>query len=217
VPNNDIHKFSLRAMPSEKKLFIVDGDKHSIVPYDFSFVFENTTHFMCFKCDTVFVLAPNNRVRKSYIKLYANDVLMVMEEGHYDYIKVRPCEVRNAWFKAYSDWLAEKEILKVANKKAKYIEPDKPMRPHDHISKRGVPYWWAPEWVRDLNGTMTRVKPIKDKKGGVDLHMLSKAGKLSYIQGSIQQEFKQWHEDRAIDYLLLGVDPDELIETTHDK
>jgi hypothetical protein len=100
--------------------------------------------------------------------------------------------------------------------KAKYIPPDNPLRPADYVSKRGVSYFWAPEWVRDLNGTICRIKPIK-VKGDVELHMLSKTGKLSYIQGSIQREFKQWHEDRSIDYMLLGVDVDELIETSHDK
>lgn len=102
-------------------------------------------------------------------------------------------------------------------KKSKYVEPERPMRPPDHISKRGVPYWFAPEWVRDLNSSVMRIKPIKEKNGEVNLYMLSKISKLSYIQGSIQAEFKDWHESRSIDYLLLGVDPDELIETTHDK
>jgi hypothetical protein len=101
--------------------------------------------------------------------------------------------------------------------KPKYVAPDMPMRPPDHVSKRGVPYFWAPEWVRSLNGTVTRIKPIKEKNGEVNLYMLSKANKLSYIQGSIQQEFKQWHQDRSIDYMLLGVNEDELIETSHDK
>jgi hypothetical protein len=101
--------------------------------------------------------------------------------------------------------------------KPKYIAPDKPMRPPDHISKRGVPYWWASEWVRCLGTTVTRIKPIKEKSGEVNLYMLSKVGRLSYIQGSIQAEFKQWHQDRSIDYMLLGVDEDELIETSHDK
>ena len=104
----------------------------------------------------------------------------------------------------------------MAARKPKYTAPDKPLRPSDYTSKRGIEYWWAPEWVRDLNGTIGRIKPIKIK-GDVELHMLSKADKLSYIQGSIQREFKKWHEDRQIDYMLLGVDPDELIETTHDK
>jgi hypothetical protein len=87
-------------------------------------------------------------------------------------------------------------------------------RPCDYISKRGVQYWWAPEWIRNLNGSPAKIRPIKDKKSGdVDLHMESKDGKkLSYIQGSIQREFKKWHEDRKIDYLLLGEDEDQLLE-----
>ena len=92
---------------------------------------------------------------------------------------------------------------------------EKPLREPDHISKRGVHYWWSPEWTRGTSGSndsFGRIKAIKNKKGDVDLHMLSKEGKLSFIQGSIQDEFKRWHLDRQIDYILLGVDPDEIIE-----
>lgn len=85
-------------------------------------------------------------------------------------------------------------------------------RPADHTSKRGVDYWWAPEWVRNLNGKAGKIRPIKNKKtGDVDLMMESKDGNLTYIQGSIQQEFKRWHEDRSIDYILLGEDADDLL------
>ncbi len=91
-------------------------------------------------------------------------------------------------------------------------------RPHDHVSKRGVKYWWAPEWVRDLNGKPSKIRPIKDKKTGeVDLHMESKDGKTSYIQGSIQREFKKWHTDRSIDYLLLGEDADDLLNVDRNE
>jgi hypothetical protein len=93
---------------------------------------------------------------------------------------------------------------------------DKPYRAPDYISKRGVPYYFAPEWVRDLNGSIGRIKPIKEN-GTVNLYMLSKNGKYTYIQGSIQREFREWHEDRQIDYMLLGGDPDELLVTDHDK
>lgn len=55
-----------------------------------------------------------------------------------------------------------------------------------------------------------RIHAIK-KNDDVDLYMKSKDGNLSYIQGSIQQEFKLWHNDRSIDYLLLGMDPDDII------
>lgn len=87
-------------------------------------------------------------------------------------------------------------------------------RPHDYTSKRGVKYWWAPEWIRDLNGSPAKICPIKDKKSGdVDLYMESKDGKrFTYIEGSIQREFKKWHEDRSIDYILLGEDMDELLK-----
>ena len=81
----------------------------------------------------------------------------------------------------------------------------KPDRDPDMLSKRGVPYWFGPDWVRDLNGTIGRIMPVGEDDD-VELHMLSKDGNLTYIQGSIQQEFKKWHEDNAIDLILLGVD-----------
>lgn len=55
-----------------------------------------------------------------------------------------------------------------------------------------------------------KIHAVKEKKT-VNLYMKSKEGKLSYIQGSIQEEFKRWHEDRQIDYILLGMDPDEIL------
>jgi hypothetical protein len=42
--------------------------------------------------------------------------------------------------------------------------------------------------------------------------MTSKMGKLTYIQGSIQKEFKDWHDDRQIDYILLGETPEAASE-----
>ena len=65
----------------------------------------------------------------------------------------------------------------------------KPLRPCDYVSKRGVEYWWASEWVRNLNGTVCRIKPIKNGDD-VDLHMISKDGESSFIRGSIQKAFK---------------------------
>ena len=56
-------------------------------------------------------------------------------------------------------------------------------------------------------------KPVVDKNGDVDLYMVSKAGKLSYIQGSIQREFIQWHDDNQIDWILLGMQPEEIMTT----
>lgn len=90
-------------------------------------------------------------------------------------------------------------------------------RPHDHISKRGVRYWFAPEWVRDLNGSASKIRAIKNKQGDVDLQMESRTGNLTYIQGSIQQEFKDWHADRQIDYILLGEDPEALLKPERDE
>lgn len=111
----------------------------------------------------------------------------------------------------------------------------RPTRDPDHYSKRGVPYWWSPEWIRGTSADLItndvqwadsvlnqqgqfvvpcagygRIHAVK-KNGDVELYMKSKDGNLSYIQGSIQKEFKRWHEDRSIDYLLLGMDPDEII------
>ena len=86
-----------------------------------------------------------------------------------------------------------------------------PGRPADYLSKRGVEYWWAPEWVRNLNGNICRLKPIKEN-GSVSLYMVSKSGNVSYIQGSIQREFIKWHEDMKIDYMLLGGDEENLIK-----
>lgn len=93
----------------------------------------------------------------------------------------------------------------------------RPVREPDHTSKRGVPYWFAPEWVRHSGKTPSRIIPIsvKNKAGeqvDVDLHMLSKDGNCSFIQGSIQAEFKQWHKDNEIDCILLGMDIEELNE-----
>ena len=88
----------------------------------------------------------------------------------------------------------------------------RPFRDPDMVSKRGVPYWFGPDWVRDVNGTMGRIAPIKHKDG-VNLYMLSKAGKMSYIQGSIQVEFHEWHENEQIDAILLGIDEDDILLT----
>lgn len=131
------------------------------------------------------------------------------------------------------------------SKKSKITRPS---RDPDHYSKRGVPYWWSPEFVRgtssdlcnheqtkhakdtgrlfpdtlaklitDANGEYVipcdsygRIHAVKSN-GDVKLYMKSKDGNLSYIQGSIQKEFKKWHTDREIDYILLGMDPDEII------
>ena len=115
----------------------------------------------------------------------------------------------------------------------------RPNRDPDHYSKRGVPYWWNPEFVRGtsadvigsndqqgipkpgyhLNSVGDRVYPCPSygrihavkENGDVNLYMKAKDGNLSYIQGSIQREFKKWHLDRQVDYILLGLDPDEIV------
>lgn len=88
----------------------------------------------------------------------------------------------------------------------------KPDREPDMLSKRGVPYWFGPDWVRNLNGMIGRIIPKKYGKG-VALYMVSKEGNESYMEGSIQKEFLAWHEDRQLDYILLGGDEDQILET----
>ena len=89
----------------------------------------------------------------------------------------------------------------------------KPLREPDMLSKRGVPYWFGPEWVRDTNGTVNRIKPIKVNQHRVDLYSVSKDGNVNFIQGSIQDEFRKWHEDSEIDCILLGMEEDEILLT----
>lgn len=128
------------------------------------------------------------------------------------------------------------------SKKSKVIRPN---RDPDHYSKRGVPYWWSPEFIRgtaadlvydskhiknlypeEINqlilradgsmvkplGSYGRIHAVKESGGDVNLYMKSKEGKLTYIQGSIQKEFKKWHLDREIDYILLGLNPDDILQ-----
>jgi hypothetical protein len=99
----------------------------------------------------------------------------------------------------------------------------RPLRDADHVSKRGVPYWFAPEWTRatsSAENSYQKIKAIKEKscihinknlckcEPTVNLNMVSKYGGLTYIQGSIQKEFQDWHTDRQIDYILLGETPE---------
>ena len=93
---------------------------------------------------------------------------------------------------------------------------EKPKRDCDYRSERGVEYYWAPEWDRDLNGSIARIKPLK-YNGDVHLHMVSKDGNVTYIRGRIQKAFRQWHIDRQIDYMLLGVDEDADLTPEWDK
>lgn len=94
----------------------------------------------------------------------------------------------------------------------------KPKRPPDLISKRGIPYWFGPDWVRDLNGTICRIKAIRMKlfsyaEEGVYLHMLSKDGNVNFIPGSIQKEFSDWCKQAEIDEILIGITVDQVIAT----
>lgn len=99
-------------------------------------------------------------------------------------------------------------------KKPKLNVVQRPLRDPDHLSKRGVPYWWAPEWTRATSSSGSSYGKIKAilEHGTVNLYMVSKDGKMSYIQGSIQKEFKDWHDDRQIDYILLGETPESASE-----
>ena len=107
--------------------------------------------------------------------------------------------------------MAKRSIRK---SRSKIPPPNPPLRDPDHVSKRGVNYWWSPEWVRCTDHSNTshgRIKAIKENDT-VNLYMQSKEGNLNYIQGSIQQEFKYWHEQRKIDYFFLADSPEELDE-----
>ena len=94
------------------------------------------------------------------------------------------------------------------NKKVKH-----PLREPDMISKRGVPYYFSPEWVRITNGTVNRICPIKNTLGDVDLFSVSRAGNVIFIQGSIQREFHDWHQDNLVDCILLGMNEEDLLDT----
>ena len=86
------------------------------------------------------------------------------------------------------------------------------MREPDLLSKRDVPYWFGPEWVRTSNGTTSRIVPIKTKNGNISLHILGRNGLITYIQGSIQREFLDWYKEREFDSVLLDLDVDSIIE-----
>ena len=113
-------------------------------------------------------------------------------------------------------------------KKTSVVE--KPLHDPDHVSKRGVFYWFSPEWTRgtsSANDKFGKIKAILEQSCSnawtcpskkckcektVNLYMLSKDNKLTYIQGSIQREFKEWHDLRQIDYILLGETPEAASE-----
>lgn len=113
----------------------------------------------------------------------------------------------------------------------KKTQIERPLRDPDHVSKRGVPYWFAPEWVRATSAAATSFQKVKALRERVcqengrftfkhnckcdmtaHIYMVSKDGSLNYIQGSIQQEFHSWHDDRQINYILLGETPDSASE-----
>ncbi len=99
---------------------------------------------------------------------------------------------------------------KLALPKGKTVK--KPAREPDMTSKRGIPYWFGPEWVRQEGSRVDRIVALKKGKN-VLLNRVSKDGNVTFIQGSIQKEFHAWHEDRAIDAILLGIEEEEIIET----
>jgi len=104
---------TIHVQAGEKRLLVSKGEQRKVVPYDFSFPFEQTIHYMVFSEDTVYTVYLNGRLRTTKVKLYPGDILMVLEHGNYDYTPVRPGTLRSAWFKAYADWIAEKEIFNV--------------------------------------------------------------------------------------------------------
>lgn len=97
----------------------------------------------------------------------------------------------------------------------------RPERAPDMVSKRGKAYWFGPEWTREAGNSYGRILPAIFCRQ-VSLYMLSKTGNLSYIQGSIQEEFHYWHgnnkdnivpwrDDMEIDCVLLGMEPADLL------
>ena len=113
--------------------------------------------------------------------------------------------------------MSELAVPKGKNVKRPACEPDM-------VSKRGVPYWFGPNWVRHSGKSPGRILPVDNGEGHVSLYMLSKTGNLSFIQGSIQWEFRQWHaenklntipwrEDMGVDCMLLGVSPEDLLQS----
>ena len=59
----------------------------------------------------------------------------------------------------------------------------RPLRDPDHLSKRGVPYWWAPEWTRATSSAATSFGKIKAilEKNTVNLYMVSKEGNRQLV------------------------------------
>jgi hypothetical protein len=82
----------------------------------------------------------------------------------------------------------------------------KPTRDPDFISKRNIEYWWSPEFCRNLNGTICKIRAVDLGNNEVKLQMLSKNGNATDMQGSIVVAFKKWHADRVIDMILFGED-----------
>jgi hypothetical protein len=105
----------------------------------------------------------------------------------------------------------------------KNMRVKKPRRQPDMYSKRNVPYWFGPNWVRLAGQSYGRIIPVLNENSNkVELHMLSADGNLSYIQGSIQYEFQEWLEstkkdvipwrdDLVGDCLILGISPSEVL------
>lgn len=56
-------------------------------------------------------------------------------------------------------------MSKLALPKGKKVK--KPLREPDLLSKRGIPYWFGPEWVRQQGENVGRIVALKDK-GGVE-------------------------------------------------
>lgn len=104
----------------------------------------------------------------------------------------------------------------------KNMRVKKPTRKPDIYSKRDVQYWFSPNWVR-AGQTYGRILPVlNEKTNEVELCELSADGNLSYIQGSIQIQFRNWlkstnkdvipwRDDLVGDCLILGISPSEIL------
>ncbi len=89
---------------------------------------------------------------------------------------------------------------------------ERPQREPDLISKRGVPYWFSPDWVRATSSAAVSFGRIADQ--GDRLYMVSKEGTTSYIQGSIQHEYARWLENRINYFFLPEEETHELVDLT---
>ena len=94
-------------------------------------------------------------------------------------------------------------------KKKKLKPPEDPVRDPDYIHPvRGTKYWWYPEWTRQLTGgSLGHIRAVKRGDYPV-IQIRSRTGNVTDIPGRIGVAYRKWHEDRALDMILLR-DEDE--------